>query len=354
VEVARGHEPQPSMSTWQVSDGANAGLGSMLTPPGHVSDGANAGQGSVPVPPTRRTEQSMSEESDDARETGELSGEVHSILSSRENLQQGGVKARRDRDDPVATQVEGGPGKGTRGLVEPRALVRSVGITIRQESLGPHHASWNLVPRCMQPVSIVVGALIAKIRPQGCYRTLCYLASPVILCRREMRIALRKVAVMEICDEQIEIMTTGSHVAELAVNMEVILVILMIQGIQVIAKIMEIVVIVTRDNAGERVMFIKGVRDITTETSPGPRDDKTMMMGVRRPSCRWAEGTIYRCCAPRWSMVQQEAVITMLRRCVEESNWTCTMAAHAWRRSWLPSRTLPRTIAGRNETSCFI
>ena len=96
MEVLRDHEPQPSTSTWHVSDGANAGLGSVL------------------VPPTRHNEQSMSEESDDAGETGELLGEVHSILSSRENIQQGGVMVRQDRDDPVGTQAGGVSGNGAR------------------------------------------------------------------------------------------------------------------------------------------------------------------------------------------------------------------------------------------------
>jgi len=70
-------------------------------------------------------------------------------------------------------------------------------------------------------------------------------------------------------------------------------VILVIQGTWVITEIVEIVI---RDGAEVRVMFVKMIRDDTIETSPGPHDIKIVMIGVRRPSCQWAEGTIHRCC----------------------------------------------------------
>ena len=52
MEVARGHELQPGTSA------------------GHASVGANAGLGSVPAPPARCAEELMSEDSDDAEESG--------------------------------------------------------------------------------------------------------------------------------------------------------------------------------------------------------------------------------------------------------------------------------------------
>jgi len=101
----------------------------------------------MPAPPARRAEQLMSEESNDAEESGELSGEVHSILSSRDDVRQGvcsgngqdGVMVRRRYDDQMELQAGGGPGNGARGRVEPRALVQLVGTTVRQEGIGCHH-----------------------------------------------------------------------------------------------------------------------------------------------------------------------------------------------------------------------
>jgi len=100
MEVARGHELQPGTSA------------------GHASVGANAGLGSVPAPPARRVGESMSEESDDAGESGELSGEVRSILSLRDGVRQGvcsdnrgaGVAVRQRYDDPSEFQAGGDPG----------------------------------------------------------------------------------------------------------------------------------------------------------------------------------------------------------------------------------------------------
>ena len=65
MEVARSHKLQPGTSA------------------GHASVGANAGLGSVPAPPARRAEESMSEESDNAEELGELSGRC-AAFSARE------------------------------------------------------------------------------------------------------------------------------------------------------------------------------------------------------------------------------------------------------------------------------
>jgi len=135
MEVARGHELQPGTSAGHASVGANAGQGSMPAPPRHASVGANAGLGSVPAPPARHVGEAMSEESDDAGESGELSGEVRSILSSRDGVQQrvrsgnggAGVAVRQRYDDPSEFQAGGDRGNRARGWVEPRAF-----------GLGPH------------------------------------------------------------------------------------------------------------------------------------------------------------------------------------------------------------------------
>ena len=96
----------------------------------------------------------MSEESDDAEESGELSREVRSILSSRDGVQHGirsgngqaGVMVRQRYNDPSEFQAGGDPGNRARGWVESRALVQSVGSTVRQEGLGPHHILWGPAP----------------------------------------------------------------------------------------------------------------------------------------------------------------------------------------------------------------
>jgi len=143
MEVMRNHELQPGTSAGHASVGANAGQGSMPAPSRHVSVGANAGLGSVPAPPARRAEELMSEQSDDAEESGELSEEVHSILSSRDGVRQGirsgngqaGGTVRQRYDDPSEFQAGGDPGNRARGWVEPRAF-----------GLGPHHVLWGRTP----------------------------------------------------------------------------------------------------------------------------------------------------------------------------------------------------------------
>jgi len=85
--------------------------------------------------------------------------------------------------------------------------------------------------------------------PYELNRTLGYLASLVILCRREMRTALREAAVEVMCTEQIEVVMTVRRIAGVLVVMEVILVILVTQGIRVIVEIMEIVEITIKGGA---------------------------------------------------------------------------------------------------------
>ena len=77
-------------------------------------------------------------------------------------------------------------------------------------------------------------------------RTPGYLASLVMLCRLEMRTALRETAVEVMCAERIQMIMTVRRVAGASVITEVILV---TQGIRVIVEIMEIVVIATTKDA---------------------------------------------------------------------------------------------------------
>jgi len=85
----RDHKLQPGMSADRASERAYAGHGSMPAPPRHASVGAYAGLGSVPAPPARRAEELMSENSNDTEESGELLGEVRSILNSRDGVRKG-------------------------------------------------------------------------------------------------------------------------------------------------------------------------------------------------------------------------------------------------------------------------
>ena len=65
------------------------------------------------------------------QELRELSGEVHSILSSRENVRQSvrsssrqdDVAVRRDRDDPVGSQADEDRQEGHHSRAGSRALV---------------------------------------------------------------------------------------------------------------------------------------------------------------------------------------------------------------------------------------
>ena len=86
MEVTRGHELQPDSSADHVLGSAYAGQQSFAAPSMHASVGAYAGQGSLAAPLARRAEELMSKESDDAGGSGELSGEVHSILNSRDGV----------------------------------------------------------------------------------------------------------------------------------------------------------------------------------------------------------------------------------------------------------------------------
>jgi len=76
-------------------------------------------------------------------------------------------------------------------------------------------------------------------------------------------------------------MTMVVHrIAGASVVMEVILVILVTQGIRVIVMIMEIVEIVIKGGAGAREMCVKMTRDGTNETSPGRQGGTMVMMGI--------------------------------------------------------------------------
>jgi len=106
-----------------------------------------------------------------------------------------------------------------------------------------------LLPEDMEPVLNVTDVPIEEIHLQGFYRVPSYLASLVNLYQREMRTALRGAAVVEMCADQIEMMTTGHRAAGVAVAMEVILEILVTRGIREIAEIVEIMMIEIRVGA---------------------------------------------------------------------------------------------------------
>jgi len=154
--------------------------------------------------------------------------------------------------------------------------VRSVGTTIHQESLGPHHI---LRGPSQQPAD----APSTRINPHEHNRILYYLASLVILCRLETRTVLREVAVEVMCTEQIQMTMTVHRVAGASVLMEVIQV---IQVIWVIIEIVEIVVIVITGGTEVSETFVKMDRDDANEMSPGHRGEVTVMMGIRRLSCQ--------------------------------------------------------------------
>ena len=135
VERPRDRALQPSTSGC-----SNAGLGSMRALP---SEGANAGLGSMLVPPARNGQSLESNDSDDEGSERELSGEVRSILSSRENVRhlnamRADVTVHGNPNGPVDLHGDIHP-ENRQKRVRSRALVQSVTTVC--------HDSHGLVPR---------------------------------------------------------------------------------------------------------------------------------------------------------------------------------------------------------------
>jgi len=185
-----------------------------------VLEGAGSRPGSVTTPPARRDEPLVSDESDDAGASGELLREVHSILSSRDHVRQGarlnsrqeGVVVRRDWSDPVDSQEDDHPREiGARDAVVCRLLCNRWVPPSVTTVLGLTTFCGALLPEDMDSIRCSTDVLTKEIHLQGCYRVLSCLAFLVNLYQREMNAVLRGVAVVEMCADQIEMMTTGRH-----------------------------------------------------------------------------------------------------------------------------------------------
>jgi len=148
--------------------------------------------------------------------------------------------------------------------------------------------------------------------PYGHNRTLDYLASLVMLHWLEMRTVLREVAVEVMCAEQIRMTTAVHRDAGAPVLMEVILVILVTQGIRVIVVIMEIVEIMITGVTEAREMSAKMERDAANEMGPGHRGVTTVMMGICHLSCQWIDGSTHPCCIHQQSTTLWMATSTRL------------------------------------------